>query len=92
MLLQAAQPIIVRVVETTPVPGTSMAQLILTALGVVGLSLLAAAVLGGLLGAVLIGVKRVRERYDLGSNADSVPHIVEWGHSNGTVKPYIGEV
>jgi hypothetical protein len=77
MLLQAAQPIIVRLVEMKPVAGTSMAQLILTALGVVGLSLLAAALLGGLLGAVLIGVKRVRERYDLGSGADSVPHIVE---------------
>jgi hypothetical protein len=77
MFLQAAQPIIVRVVETTPVEGTSMAQVIVTAIGVVGLSLLAAALLGGLLGASLIGIKRLRERYNLGTYADSVPHVVE---------------
>jgi hypothetical protein len=76
MLLQAAQPIIVRVVETRPVPGTSMSQVIVTAIVVVGVSLLAAALLGGMLGAALIGIKRLRERYNLGPADDSVPHIV----------------
>ena len=76
LLLQAVQPIIVRVVETKPVEGTSMAELILTAIGVVILSLVAAAILGGMLGAILIGIKRVRERYGLEPEADSVPHII----------------
>ena len=63
MFLLAVQPIMVRVVEAKPVEGTSMAQLILTAIGVVGLSLLAAALLGGVLGGILIGVRQLRARY-----------------------------
>lgn len=70
MLFQAAQPIVVRVVEP-PVESTTIADVLVGALGLTGVLLLAALVLGGILGAVLIGVKRLRERYNLEPVPDS---------------------
>jgi uncharacterized protein YacL len=59
LLLQQQAPIIVQVVEE-PVKGTSIADIIFGALGVVGLGLLCAVLLGAVLGGILILVKRWR--------------------------------
>ena len=61
-LLQAGQPIVVRVVEQ-PVRDTSIADVIIGAIGLIGFLLITAAVLGAVLGAVLIGIKLLRTRY-----------------------------
>ena len=70
--MQPSNPIMVRVVET-PVESTTVADVLIGSLGLTGALLLAAAVLGGLLGAILIGIKLLRARYDL----ESVPDIDE---------------
>jgi hypothetical protein len=62
--LQPANPIIVRVVED-PVESTTVADVLLGSLGLAGVLILAAAVLGLLLGGVLIGIKLLRARYNL---------------------------
>ena len=64
------QPIVVRVVEQ-PVHDTSIADVIIGAVGLTGLLLITAAVLGALLGGVLIGVKLLRARH----NARACPRI-----------------
>jgi hypothetical protein len=68
MLLQP-DPIIVRVVEQ-PVQDTSVADVIIGAIGLTGFLLLAAALLGLALGAFLIGVKKLRARYGVEQEAD----------------------
>jgi hypothetical protein len=68
--VQPSNPIMVRVVET-PVESTTVADVLIGSLGLTGALLLAAAVLGGLLGAILIGIKLLRARYDL----ESIPDI-----------------
>ena len=70
LLQGAAQPIVVRVVEQ-PVRDTSIADVIVGAVGLTGLLLITAAVLGILLGGVLIGVKLLRARYNLEPASDS---------------------
>jgi hypothetical protein len=69
-LLQAGQPIVVRVVEQ-PVQDTSIADVIIGAIGLTGFLLLAAALLGGVLGGILIGIKLLRARYNLEPSSDS---------------------
>jgi hypothetical protein len=64
MLLQAGGPIIVRVVEQ-PVQSTSISDVIIGAIGLTGLLLLTAALLGAILGGILIGIKLLRARFDL---------------------------
>jgi hypothetical protein len=66
--LQAGQPILVRVVEQ-PVHDTSIADVIVGAIGLTGLLLLTAALLGAVLGGLLIGIKLLRARY----HVESVP-------------------
>ena len=61
-LLQQQGPIIVRVVEQ-PVRETSIADVIFSALGVVGVVLICAAILGAALGGILILVKRWRVQH-----------------------------
>jgi len=70
MLLQQS-PIIVRVVNQ-PVHQTSIADVIFGSLGLVGILLLTAALLGLLLGAVLIAVKRLRATDGLETHADEL--------------------
>jgi len=60
--LQAGHPIIVRVVEQ-PVRDTSIADVIIGAIGLTGLLLVTAAALGAVLGGILIGIKLLRARY-----------------------------
>jgi hypothetical protein len=70
VLTQANQPIVVRVIEP-PVESTTVADVLIGALGLTGALLLVAAVCGALLGGVLIGVKLFRARYNLESTPDS---------------------
>ena len=62
--MQSEQPIVVRVIEE-PVKSTGVGDVILGALGLSGVMLLAALVLGALLGGILITIKRLRAKYDL---------------------------
>ncbi len=62
--MQQPPPIIVRVVEQ-PVESTTVADVLMGALGLTGVLILAAAILGLLLGGVLIGLKLLRARYNL---------------------------
>jgi hypothetical protein len=68
MLLQP-EPIIVRVVEQ-PVQDTSIADVIIGAIGLTGFLLITAALLGLLLGGILIGVKKLRARYGAEEEVD----------------------
>ena len=70
LLQGATDPIVVRVVEQ-PVHDTSIADVIIGAVGLTGFLLLTAALLGALLGGILIGVKLLRARYNVGSVLDS---------------------
>jgi hypothetical protein len=62
--VQSEQPIVVRVLEE-PVKSTGVGDVILGALGLTGVMLLAALVLGALLGGILITIKRLRAKYDM---------------------------
>ena len=64
------QPIVVSVVEE-PVESTGISDILVGALGLTGVMLLAAIVLGALLGGILIGVKRLRAKYNLEPVPDS---------------------
>ena len=68
--MQPTNPIVVRVVEE-PVKSTGVGDVILGALGLTGVMLLAALVLGVTLGGVLIWIKKLRVRYDLEPVPDS---------------------
>lgn len=60
----------VRVVEE-PVRSTTAADVLLGAIGLTGALIVVAVVLGALFGAVLIGVKKMREKYNLEPVPDS---------------------
>lgn len=76
MTLQQPDPIIVRVVQQ-PVRSTTVADVLLGAIGLTGLLVLAAVLLGALLGGTLIGFKRWRERLRNGTEPDSdIIHIL----------------
>ncbi|NUR55266.1 MAG: hypothetical protein HOQ29_12530 [Acidobacteria bacterium] len=68
MVLQS-DPVIVRLVDQ-PVRDTSVADVIIGAIGLTGLLLITAALLGLVLGGILIGVKKMRARYALEKDAD----------------------
>jgi hypothetical protein len=68
MLLQP-EPIIVRVVEQ-PVQDTSIADVIIGAIGLTGFLLITAALLGLVLGGILIGLKKLRARYGVEEEGD----------------------
>ncbi len=62
--------VMVRVVQPT-VEETSVADVLIGSIGLTGVLVLVAIVLGGLLGAALIGVKKLRTRYNLEPIPDS---------------------
>ena len=72
MLFALLQPdsVMVRVVQPT-VEETSVADVLLGSIGLTGVLVLVALILGALLGATLIGVKKFRSRYDLEPIPDS---------------------
>ncbi|HEY7501498.1 MAG TPA: hypothetical protein VH740_23450 [Vicinamibacterales bacterium] len=69
-MLQPTNPIIVRVVEE-PVKGTTIIDVLVGSLGLTTALLLAAVVLGAMLGGVLIGIKLLRARFNLEPVPDS---------------------
>ena len=62
--MQPSTPIMVRVVEQ-PVESTTVADVLLGAIGLTGALILGAVLLGALFGAILIGIKRYREKHNL---------------------------
>ena len=68
--MQPSNPIVVRVVEE-PVETTGISDILIGALGLTGVMLLAALVLGAALGGILIAIKRVRAKYNLEPVPDS---------------------
>lgn len=70
MLVALQQSVMVRVVEE-PVRSTTAADVLLGAIGLTGALIVGAVVLGALFGAVLIGVKKMREKYNLEPVPDS---------------------
>jgi hypothetical protein len=69
-VLQPTNPIVVRVVEE-PVESTGISDILVGALGLTGVLLLAALLLGAALGGILIGVKKLRAKYNLEPIPDS---------------------
>jgi hypothetical protein len=65
-----AQPVMVRVLEQ-PVESTSVADVLIGAIGLTGVLILVAVLLGAALGGLLIGVKKLRHRYNLDPVPDS---------------------
>jgi hypothetical protein len=64
------KPIIVRVIQE-PTPSTTIMDVVVGALGLTGALLFAAILLGALLGGILIGVKKLRARYNMEPVPDS---------------------
>ena len=69
-MLTQTESIVVRVVEPAA-ESTTIADVLIGALGLTGALLLVAAVCGALLGGILIGVKLLRARYNLEPTPDS---------------------
>jgi hypothetical protein len=67
---QPSNPIVVRVIEE-PVETTGLSDVLIGALGLTGVMLLAALLLGVVLGGILIGVKKFRAKYNLEPVPDS---------------------
>ena len=78
--MQPSDPIMVRVIEQ-PVESTTIADVLIGALGLTGAMLLAAALLGAVLGGILIGIKLLRARYNLEPVPDSEALRVTPGHT-----------
>lgn len=68
--MQPPDSIIVKVVEQ-PVKSTTIVDVLVGSLGLVGALLLTAVVMGAVLGAALIGIKLFRARYNLEPVPDS---------------------
>ena len=74
MLLQ--NPIMVRVVQQ-PVESTTLSDVLIGAIGLTGVLVLLAVLLGGAFGGMLIGVKVLRRRANVDPASDSdIIHIV----------------
>ena len=74
--MQQANPIIVRVVQQ-PVESTTVVDVLLGAIGLTGVLVVAAVLLGAILGAVLIGLKvwRTPATFEAGAESGTI-HIV----------------
>jgi hypothetical protein len=70
VISQVSNPIVVKVIEPA-VESTTVADVLIGALGLTGALLLVAAVAGAALGGILIGVKLLRQRYNLEPTPDS---------------------
>jgi hypothetical protein len=77
MKMLQQNPIVVHVVQQ-PVESTSLADVLIGAIGLTGALVLLAVVLGGAFGGLLIGLKLLRRRrLDIDSTSDSdIIHIV----------------
>jgi hypothetical protein len=70
MLALISQPVMVRVVEQ-PTETTGVADVLIGAFGLTGVLILLALALGGILGGLLIGIKKLRARYNLEPVSDA---------------------
>lgn len=70
MLILLQSPVMVRVVEQ-PTESTTVADVLIGAIGLTGVLILAAVLLGALFGSILIGVKKYREKHNLDAVPDS---------------------
>jgi hypothetical protein len=70
MLSAVQNPVMVRVVDQ-PVESTTAADVLLGAIGLTGALILGALLLGALFGGILIGIKKLREKYNLEPVPDS---------------------
>ena len=70
ILALLSQPVIVKVVEQ-PVKTTSVADVLIGAIGLTGVLILVALTLGAIFGGILISVKKLRARYNLEPVPDS---------------------
>lgn len=70
MLFLLQTPVMVRVVEE-PTQSTTVADVLIGAIGLTGVLIVAAVLLGALFGSILIGVKKYREKHDLEAVPDS---------------------
>jgi hypothetical protein len=77
-------PIVVHVVQQ-PVKSTTVADVLVGAIGLTGLLILLAALLGGLFGALLIGLKLLRRRLNLESPDSDVIRLL--GSDQGQTTP-----
>jgi uncharacterized protein YneF (UPF0154 family) len=68
-------PIIVKVVQQ-PIESTTVADVLLGAIGLTGMLVLVAALLGGVFGAVLIGVKLLRRRLNIEPPESDIIHLI----------------
>jgi len=66
-----ANPIIVRVIQEPAKETTTIVDVVVGSLGLTGALLLAAIVLGAILGGILIGIQKLRARYNLEPVPDS---------------------
>jgi hypothetical protein len=71
MSAQQTQPIVVRVMPSEPAKETTAADVLIGAIGLTGVLLLVAIVLGGVLGGLLILFKRIRAKLNLEPQPDS---------------------
>lgn len=62
--MQPSSPILVKVIEQ-PAESTTVGDILIGSLGLTGVLLLTAVVLGAILGGVLIGIKLLRARFNL---------------------------
>ena len=69
-MLLALQPVMVRVVEQ-PIESTTVGDVLIGAFGLTGALIVSALLLGAALGGILIGIKKLRERYNLEPVPDS---------------------
>ena len=81
--MQPSNPIIVRVIQE-PAETTTIGDVLLGSLGLVGALILAAAFLGLLLGGMLIGIKLLRARYNLEPTIDLQELRVTPGATRGS--------
>lgn len=65
-----SEPVMVRVIQPA-VEETSVADVLIGSIGLTGVLILVAVVLGAILGGVLIGIKKLRSRYNLEPIPDS---------------------
>jgi hypothetical protein len=70
MMFALQQPVMVRVVEQ-PVESTTVADVLIGAFGLTGALILSALVLGAVFGGILIGIKKLREKYNMEPVPDS---------------------
>lgn len=70
MFFALQQPVMVRVVEQ-PIESTTVADVLIGAIGLTGALILGAVLLGALFGGILIGIKKLRQKYNLEPVPDS---------------------